>query len=105
MSGRLVRWLMSLAHRPPVTGGTRVTIIRHHRVFGGDENPLYRLGVGVDVFERQLALLERLALQPLTVSALEAYWREAEVLAAIVDGELTTISGVERLRVKAAERH
>jgi len=41
----------------------------------------------------------------LEVAALEAYWREAEVLASIVDGELTPISGVERLRVRAAERH
>ena len=44
-------------------------------------------------------------LMRLEVAALEAYWREAEVLASIVDGELTPISGVERLRVKAAERH
>ncbi len=36
----------------------------------------------------------------LEIGSLEQYWREAEALASIVDGELTWISGVERLRLR-----
>ena len=68
MSGRLLRWLMSLAHRPTRPGEARVTIIRHHRVFAPGTSPLYRLGVDADVFERQLVLLARLGHEPVTVS-------------------------------------
>ena len=41
----------------------------------------------------------------LEAAALEQYWREAEALASIVDGELTPISGMERLRLRAAESY
>ena len=37
------------------------------------------------------------------LAALEEYWREAEALASIVDGELTTMSGVDRLRMSALQ--
>src|SRR5262245_16296332 len=68
MSGRTVRWLMSLTHRHRDPGpGPRLTIIRHHRIYRDDERPLYRLGVRVSVFRSQLALLERLGLTPVTV--------------------------------------
>ena len=36
----------------------------------------------------------------LEMGSLEQYWREAEALASIVDGELTWMSKVERLRLK-----
>ena len=36
----------------------------------------------------------------LEMGSLEQYWREAEELASIVDGELTWISGVERMRLR-----
>lgn len=68
MSGRLLRWLLSLTHRPAYDGPARLTIIRHHRVLGPTDDPLYRLGVSADVFDRQVELLDRLGLRPLTVS-------------------------------------
>jgi peptidoglycan/xylan/chitin deacetylase (PgdA/CDA1 family) len=68
VSGRAVRWLMSLAHRHRASGqGPRLTIVRHHRVYRDDERPLYRLGVRHHVFRAQLELLERLGLTPITV--------------------------------------
>ena len=42
-----------------------------------------------------------LRLLRLELRALEDYWREAEELASIVDGELTWIPTVERLRLSA----
>lgn len=68
MNGRLLRWLVSLAHRPARDDAPRLTIVRHHRVFGPEDAPLYRLGVALDVFERQVELLVRLGLRPVTVS-------------------------------------
>src|SRR6185503_4712210 len=69
VSGRTVRWLMSLAHRPrSAAEGASLTIVRHHRVYAESERPLYRLGVSTRVLEQQLALLARHGLAPLTVS-------------------------------------
>lgn len=68
MSGRTLRWLMSLAHRPRPAAGPRLTIIRHHRVFDAAAAPLYRIGVSESVLRGQLDLLRQLGLAPLTVS-------------------------------------
>ena len=69
MSGRTMRWLLSLGHRYRTPGGgPRLTIIRHHRIYRDDERPLYRLGVRAGVFRAQLELLERLGLTPITVA-------------------------------------
>lgn len=69
MSGRTVRWLLSLRHRARSHGGgPRLTIVRHHRVYGVDERPLYRLGVAEDVFAAQLDLLVHVGLTPVTVA-------------------------------------
>jgi peptidoglycan/xylan/chitin deacetylase (PgdA/CDA1 family) len=67
MSGRTVRWLMSLVHRPH-WAGPRLVVIRHHRVYAASERPLYRLGVREDVLAGQLAMLRRLGLPPVTLS-------------------------------------
>jgi peptidoglycan/xylan/chitin deacetylase (PgdA/CDA1 family) len=72
MNGRTVRWLLTLA-RPPATleggsrGASRLTIIRHHRIYADGEDPLYRLGVAAPVLRAQLGLLERHGLCPVTV--------------------------------------
>jgi peptidoglycan/xylan/chitin deacetylase (PgdA/CDA1 family) len=68
VSGRALRWLASLL--PRLDGGrvASLVIIRHHRVYGPEERPLYRLGVGEDVLRAQLALLARLGLAPVTIS-------------------------------------
>jgi peptidoglycan/xylan/chitin deacetylase (PgdA/CDA1 family) len=69
MSGRTVRWLLALTHRPWVPRDrARLTIVRHHRVYADHERPLYRLGVSESVLEGQLALLARHGLAPLTVA-------------------------------------
>ncbi|HTK30329.1 MAG TPA: polysaccharide deacetylase family protein [Candidatus Saccharimonadaceae bacterium] len=68
MSGRALRWMWSLAHRSNVAGGPRLVIVRHHRVYGNGERPLYRLGVSERVLDAQLALLAARGLAPLTVS-------------------------------------
>ncbi len=67
MSGRVARWLLSLAPRGPVRG-PRLTIVRHHRVYAEGERPLYRLGVSERVLEAQLGTLRAAGLSPLTVS-------------------------------------
>lgn len=64
---RWLRWLTSRLLRSR-DAGPRLVIVRHHRVYEPTERPLYRLGVAVGVFERQLELLERLALTPVTVT-------------------------------------
>jgi peptidoglycan/xylan/chitin deacetylase (PgdA/CDA1 family) len=81
MSGRTLRWLMSLARRSGRHGrnggaAARLTIIRHHRVYADDERPLYRLGVSERVFAEQLGMLVSLGLTP--VSAAEGWRRLAE---------------------------
>ena len=68
MSGRALRWLASLLPRPDGDGAASLVIIRHHRVYGRDERPLYRLGVGEDVLRAQLAVLAQRGLAPVTVS-------------------------------------
>lgn len=68
MSGRALRWMMSLAHRPSQPKVASLIIVRHHRVYGDAENPLYRLGVGERVFAAQLELLGAVGLAPVTAS-------------------------------------
>lgn len=70
MSGRAVRWLLSLGHRgaDARSGPPRLTIVRHHRVYAVGERPLYRLGVGEDVLDAQLAALAGAGLAPATVA-------------------------------------
>lgn len=68
----MVRWLLSRGvstARRRADGGRecRLTIVRHHRVYGEGERPLYRLGVSERVFAAQLELLHRLGLPPVTV--------------------------------------
>ena len=66
MTGRMARWLMSFMPRVPPPG-PRLTVIRHHRVYGDGERPLYRLGVAASVLAAQLAWLRASGLTPLTV--------------------------------------
>ena len=71
MSGRAVRWMLSLLRPLGSTrgiDGPRLTIIRHHRIYADNEQPFYRLGVGESVFAAQLEVLRRANLIPLTVS-------------------------------------
>lgn len=68
MSGRAIRWLLALGHRPARTGDPRLVIVRHHRVYAASERPLYRLGVTEAVLERQLALLARAGLAPVAAA-------------------------------------
>jgi peptidoglycan/xylan/chitin deacetylase (PgdA/CDA1 family) len=67
VSGRALRWLASLLPRPS-RGGSRLVILRHHRVYAAGERPLYRLGVAEDVLRAQLEALARRGLVPVTVS-------------------------------------
>ncbi len=69
MSARLVRWLLSLGSggAAPQHGAPRLTIVRHHRVYGEQERPLYRLGVSEAVFESQVATCVAAGLTPMTV--------------------------------------
>ena len=69
MSARALRWLASLLPGPDGGGAASLVIVRHHRVYGPLERPLYRLGVGEEVLRAQLALLARHGLAPVTVSA------------------------------------
>ena len=62
----------------------------------GDMPPVAAIALQVAANEARESRLLRLEM-----GSLEQYWREAEALASIVDGELTWISGVERLRLKA----
>ncbi len=68
MSGRPLRWLASLLPRLEGGKAASLVIIRHHRVYGPDERPLYRLGVAEGVLRAQLQLLARHGLTPVTVS-------------------------------------
>ena len=73
---RWLRWMLSLI--PPSSArGARLVIVRHHRVYAADQRPLYRLGVSAELFERQLDLLARLGLTPVTVAEGLAWLREA----------------------------
>ena len=74
MNGSALRWLMSLGHSDTAAAARRdvgapgLVIIRHHRVYGADEAPLYRLGVSEPVLDAQLAMLARAGLAPITVA-------------------------------------
>jgi peptidoglycan/xylan/chitin deacetylase (PgdA/CDA1 family) len=71
VNGRAVRWLLAL-----VRGGgslangpiAKLTIVRHHRVYGEHERPLYRLGVSEGVFAAQLEMLARAGTPPVSVA-------------------------------------
>ena len=69
MSGRAMRWLASLLPGPAAGDESSLVVIRHHRVYGPGERPLYRLGVTAEVLRAQLDMLARRGLTPLTVSA------------------------------------
>ena len=68
MTGRWSRWLMSFLPVRAEGPGARLTIIRHHRVYGDGERPLLRLGVSARVLEAQLRWLASIGLAPVTVS-------------------------------------
>jgi peptidoglycan/xylan/chitin deacetylase (PgdA/CDA1 family) len=68
VSGRALRWLVSLVRRRPNAAGARLTIVRHHRVYAEDERPLHRLGVSEGVFRAQLELLSAAGLRPVTIT-------------------------------------
>lgn len=68
MSVRALRWLASLLPYPDDGRTASLVIIRHHRVYGVEERPLYRLGVSEAVLRAQLSLLARRGLVPVTVS-------------------------------------
>ena len=73
MNGRTLRWLLTLARPGTARDGStrgisRLTIIRHHRVYDDSERPLYRLGIAARVLRDQLEMLERNGLRPVTVS-------------------------------------
>jgi peptidoglycan/xylan/chitin deacetylase (PgdA/CDA1 family) len=71
VSARAVRWLLSLIapRGNPRSGPSRLTIVRHHRVYADGERPLYALGVSASVFEAQLAACGRAGLVPVSVRA------------------------------------
>jgi peptidoglycan/xylan/chitin deacetylase (PgdA/CDA1 family) len=77
VSGRSLRWLASLLHRPAGDSSPRLVIVRHHRVHPAGARPLYRLGVGLDVLRAQLATLARHGLTPITVSEGLAWLEQA----------------------------
>jgi peptidoglycan/xylan/chitin deacetylase (PgdA/CDA1 family) len=69
VSGRALRWLLSMAAggRSRTRGPARLTIVRHHRVFADGERRLYHLGVGETMFARQLEACARADLVPVSV--------------------------------------
>jgi peptidoglycan/xylan/chitin deacetylase (PgdA/CDA1 family) len=69
VSGRAVRWLLSLGlgAMPRRGGPARLTIVRHHRVYADGERRLYHLGVSESVFARQLEVCAAAKLLPVTV--------------------------------------
>jgi peptidoglycan/xylan/chitin deacetylase (PgdA/CDA1 family) len=70
MSTVALRWLASFTHRgrPGDGEAPTLTIVRHHRVFADDEQPLYRLGVSAWVLREQLRMLASEGLAPVTVA-------------------------------------
>ena len=71
MSGRALRWLLSLGVRAPRPneGSPRLTIVRQHRIYRAQEQPLYRLGVSEALFDAQVAACVATGLTPMTVQA------------------------------------
>lgn len=69
MSGRAVRWLLSLAagRWSPRSGPPRLTIVRHHRVYADGERALYHLGVSESVLRAQVEACARAGAVPCTV--------------------------------------
>jgi peptidoglycan/xylan/chitin deacetylase (PgdA/CDA1 family) len=69
VSGRAVRWLLSLAAGgwSPRSGPPRLTIVRHHRVYADGERSLYHLGVSESVLRDQVAACVRAGAPPCTV--------------------------------------
>lgn len=69
MSGRLLRWLLSLGVRGNGArrGSPRLTIVRHHRVYADGDRRLYPLGVSERLFAGQLEACARAGLVPRTV--------------------------------------
>jgi len=76
-----------------------VSVFMRHTNQLGDLPPSAAVALEIAANEAREGRLLRLE-----TADLEQYWREAEALASIVDGELTTVSGAERLRLRAAER-
>lgn len=70
MSGRVVRWLLSLGlpASSRTRGAARLTIVRHHRVYARGERRLYHLGVSDAVLEAQVVACVRSGLTPVTVA-------------------------------------
>lgn len=71
MSGRALRWLLSLAAGgwAPRSGPPRLTIVRHHRVYADGERALYHLGVSESVLRAQVETCARAGAVPCTVRA------------------------------------
>jgi peptidoglycan/xylan/chitin deacetylase (PgdA/CDA1 family) len=68
VSGRALRWLLSLAAgRARPVRGPRLTIVRHHRVYPDGERRLYHLGVSESMLSRQIDACARAGLLPVTV--------------------------------------
>lgn len=69
MSGRALRWLLSLATGgwSPRSGPPRLTIVRHHRVYADGERALYHLGVSESVLRAQVETCVRAGATPVTV--------------------------------------
>lgn len=69
MSGRALRWLLSVAAGgwAPRSGPPRLTIVRHHRVYADGERALYHLGVSESVLRAQVETCARAGAVPVTV--------------------------------------
>jgi len=70
LSARLVRWLLALGASATASraGASRLTIVRHHRVYAEGERALYHLGVSESMLDGQVATCVRAGLTPMTVA-------------------------------------
>lgn len=70
MSGRLVRWLLSLGAPSgrAATDTPQLTLIRHHRVYADGERALYHLGVSESMLAGQLRALAKAGMTPVSVA-------------------------------------
>ena len=68
MSGRLVRWLLSMGAGAKSPAAPLLTIVRHHRVYADGERALYHLGVSESALAGQLAALAKAGLTPVSVA-------------------------------------